>query len=55
MTLAISKLDGHGLNKTVHDEHLQEDKGNTVLVTEGTLDSSNKMECFSYKGEQVNV
>ena len=33
----------------------QEDKGNAVLATEGTPDSSNKLECFSYKGEWVNA
>ena len=33
----------------------QEDQGNVVLATEGTPDISNKTECFSYKGEWVNV
>ena len=32
----------------------QEDLGNAVLATEGTPDSSSKMEPFSYKSEWVN-
>ena len=29
----------------------QEEKGNAVLATDRTHDTSNKIECFSYKGE----
>ena len=33
----------------------QEDLGNLVLATEGTLNSSNNTEHFSYKGEWANA
>ena len=33
----------------------QEDLGNVVIATEGTPDSSNKTERFTYKGQWVNV
>ena len=38
---------------TQHIENACQD--NMALATEGTTDSSNKMERFSYKGEWVNV
>ena len=39
MTLTVNKMNG---------------QGTTVLATEGPPNSSNKMECLSYKGEWVN-
>ena len=33
----------------------QEDQGNAVLATDGETDSSNKIECFSYKSEWENA
>ena len=55
VTLSINKVDELGLSNTVHCNAYQEDQGNMVLATEGTLDSSHKMERFNYEGERTNV
>ena len=47
MTLAVHKMDGRGLSNTACCECLP------VPATEGTPDSSNKMEHFSYKSEYI--
>ena len=52
MTLAVNKMDGRGLSNTTHHECLPR---SMVLATEGTSDSSNKMEHFCYKGEWANA
>ena len=55
MTLAVDKLNGHGISNTstVHCECLPKknnnsssSKGDTVLATEGLPDSTNKSEHF---------
>ena len=49
---AIDKIDGYGLSNTARREYLPRRlKGNAVLATEGTPNSSYKTEHFSYKGE----
>ena len=53
--LAINKMDKCGLSNKASHECLPRRLGNAVLATEGTLDSSNKMEHFSYKGEWANA
>ena len=56
MTLAINKLNGHGLSNTSHRECLpKKTKGNEVLATEGLPGSTNKSEYFNYKGEWMNA
>ena len=55
MTLAIDKMDGHCLSNTVHTSAKKTEVMRYYVVTAGTPDSSNKMECFSYKGEWVNA
>ena len=50
MTLSVDKMDGQHIMNSC-----QENQGNTVIATEGTPDSSNKTERFSYKGEWVNA
>ena len=47
--MGVALVTQHTLNNS------QEDLGNTVLATEETPNSSYKTECFSYKGEWVNV
>ena len=49
MTLTVNKMDGHGLSNTAPHERLP--KKTNVMCTEETPNSSNKMECFIYKGE----
>ena len=55
MTLAISKWMGMALVTQHVNNTSQEDIGNAVLAIEGTPDSINKMEHFSYKGEWANM
>ena len=55
MTLAVDKMDEHGLSNTARHECLPRRQGNAVPATEGTPNSSKKTEGFSYKGEWVNV
>ena len=52
MALAIDKIDGHGLSNTACHERLPR---RLILATEGILNSSNKTECFSCKGEWTTV
>ena len=42
-----------GLSNTAHPA--KEDYGNTVRATEGLPGSTNKLECFNYKGEWANA
>ena len=55
MTLAVIKLMGVALVTQHVVNACQEEKGNIIVATEGTPDSSNKTEHFSYKGEWVNA
>ena len=57
MTLAIDKLNGHGLSNTACHEHLP--KKTKVMqyyvATEGLPGSTNKLEHFNYEGEWANA
>ena len=53
MTLAISKMDGHGLINTTHRECLP--KKTKVTWYTSYRKTIQKMECFSEKGEGANV
>ena len=59
MTLAVDKINGHGLSNIACCECLPKKTKvhDVVLATEDVLmpNSSNKMEHFSYKGEWVQV
>ena len=55
MTLAVDKLNDHGLsNNACIMNACQRTLNNVVLATE-LPGSSNKLECFSYKGESANL
>ena len=53
---AIDKLNRCGLSNTAGHEHLpKQSQVNAVLATEGLPCSTNKSECFNYKGEWANA
>ena len=56
MTLVVNKLNGCGLSNNARRERLPKKTyvGNMVLATE-LPGSSNKSQCFLYKGEWVNA
>ena len=58
-TIAIDKVDEHGLSNTVYHRSMpgKEDKVDAVLAIETfkLLSSNNKTEHFSYKGEWMNA
>ena len=54
-TLVIDKMDRHYLSNMACRETCQEDQSNAALATEEILNKSNNMECFSYKGGQINT
>ena len=57
MTLAVNKLNSHGLSNSAHRECLPKKTKithNTVLATE-VPGKNNKSKCFSYKREWTNL
>ena len=55
MTLAIYKMDEHGFSDTASCECPAEKTKVMWYQLQGTPDSSNKTEHFSYKGEWANA
>ena len=55
MTLAIDKWMGVALVTQNVVNACKKGRGNMVLATEGTPNSSNKTECIGYKGQRVNA
>ena len=57
MTLAVNKVNGHGLSNTAHRERMPKKTKVTqyYIATEGLPGSINKSEHFNYKGEWANA